>query len=66
MKRVKGIFENEVIKLLEKVDAEDGSEVEVIFSDDYKEVKARQFILLDRGFRMGRILHRSRAELHER
>jgi predicted DNA-binding antitoxin AbrB/MazE fold protein len=66
MKRVKGIYEDQVVKLLEKVDAEEGSEVEVIFPSNYQEAKAHQFRWLNRGFRMGKITHRSRDELHER
>lgn len=66
MKRVKGIYENQMVKLLEKVDAEEGSEVEVIFTHQYSEAKARQLELLNKGFHMGKITRRSRAELHER
>lgn len=66
MKRVKGIYENHVIKLFEQVDAEDGSAVEVIFTFDYQDAKARQFKLLNRGFRMGQSTRRNRTELHER
>jgi len=66
MKRVKGIYENQTVKLLEKVEAEDGIEVEVIFTGSYQEAKARQLRYLDNGFHMGKTTHRSRAELHER
>lgn len=65
MRRVKGIYEDQVVKLLEKVDAEEGSEVEVIFAHYYQEAKARQFLWLNKGFHMGRLTCRSRAQLHE-
>ncbi len=66
MKRVKGIYENHVVKLLEDVDVEDGSEVDVIFANHGREVKARQFKWLEQGFHMGKLSRRDRAELHER
>ena len=66
MKRVKGIYKDQVVKLLEKVDAENGSEVEVIFTHSYGEAKERQLRWLHKGFRMGKSTHRSRDELHER
>ncbi len=34
MKKVKGIYEDNVVKLLEEVHAEDGAEVEVLFADE--------------------------------
>jgi predicted DNA-binding antitoxin AbrB/MazE fold protein len=66
MKRVKGVYEDKVVKLLEKVDAEEGSEVEVVFPHHYQEAKARQLRWLNKGFHMGKITHRSRDELHDR
>lgn len=66
MKRVKGIYEDNVVKLLEKVDAKEGSEVEVVFLHQYQEAQARQLRWLSQGFHMGKITHRSRDELHER
>ncbi len=66
MKRVKGIYENKVVKLLEPLNAAAGSEVEVLFPQLYQEAKARQFALLDQGFQMGKVTRQSRTELHER
>jgi predicted DNA-binding antitoxin AbrB/MazE fold protein len=66
MKRVKGIYQNNVVKLLEKVDAEEGSEVEVIFPPSYQAAKMRQLRWLIKGFHMGKIIRQSRDELHER
>jgi predicted DNA-binding antitoxin AbrB/MazE fold protein len=66
MKRVKGIYEDQVVKLLEKVEAADGSEVEVIFTHHYPEAKARQLRWLNTGFHMGKLARRGRDELHER
>lgn len=34
MKKVKGVFEDNVVKLLEQVDAPDGVEVEVVFANE--------------------------------
>lgn len=34
MRKVKGIYEDKVVKLLEEVEAEEGTEVEVIFSNE--------------------------------
>lgn len=33
-KKVKGIYEDEVVKLLESIEAKEGEEVEVLFSED--------------------------------
>ena len=66
MKRVKGIYQDNVVKLLAKVDAEEGSEVEVIFPPPYQAAKMRQLRWLIKGFHMGKIMRRNRDELHER
>lgn len=66
MKRVKGIYENQLVKLLENVEAEDGSEVEVIFPNYHQTARARQLKWLEQGFPMGQPGARSRVELHER
>jgi len=34
MKRVKGVYEGKMVRLLEGVDAEEGTEVEVLFADE--------------------------------
>jgi len=36
-KKVKGIYHGEVVKLLEKVEAKEGKEVEVVFNDEETE-----------------------------
>ena len=66
MKKVKGILQGQVIKLLEKVEAKDGTKVEVIFEEDHQQAKERQLRLIRSGFDMGRIIYQSREELHER
>ncbi len=66
MKRVKGIYKNRVVKLLEEVEAEDGSEVEVIFTNHSQQAKARQLQWLDQGFHLGKSSRLPRAELHDR
>jgi predicted DNA-binding antitoxin AbrB/MazE fold protein len=66
MRRVKGIYQNNVVKLLEKVDAEEGSEVEVVFPTSYQAAKTRQLRWLIKGFHMGKIIRQGRDELHER
>ncbi|MCK4617688.1 hypothetical protein KAT45_02170 [Candidatus Aerophobetes bacterium] len=66
MKKVKGILQGQVIKLLEKVEAKDGTKVAVIFEEDHQQAKERQLRLIRSGFDMGRIISQSREELHER
>lgn len=66
MRRVKGIYEDQVVRLLEKVEAKEGSEVEVMFADYYQEAKARQILWLKKGFHMGKLTCRNRAQLHDR
>lgn len=66
MKKVKGILQGQVIKLLEKVEAKDGTKVEVIFEEDQQQAEERQLRLIRSGFNMGRIVYQNREELHER
>jgi len=66
MKKVKGILQGQVIKLLEKVEVKDGTKAEVIFEENHQQAKERQLGLVKSGFDMGRIIYQSREELHER
>lgn len=66
MKKVKGILQGQVIRLLEEVEVKDGTKAEVIFEEDHQQAKERQLRLVESGFDMGRITYQNREELHER
>ena len=68
MVKVKGLYDGKGIKLLEKIDLPEMTEVEVYIKPIEKGKKSLkdQLETMKRGFHMGRILVSSREELHER
>ena len=68
MLRVKGLYDGQNIKLLEKIDFPNMTEVEIFLKPIQKRRKslARQLKTMKKGFNMGRVLIKSRDELHER
>lgn len=70
MKAYKGIVKGNTIVLKEKPNLPDNSEAIVILKPLVKqkqnEIVKRQLKFLDQGFDMGKILIRTRKEIHER
>ncbi len=69
MKRVKGVYEGKMVRLLERVDAKEGTEVEVLFSNGARKDHIEQSEELHRRIKeslakaMPKLLHMSDKEL---
>lgn len=68
MGKVKGLYDGKGIRLLEKIDLPEMTEIEICFKPvgKVKESLKRQLETMKKGFEMGKILVGSREELHER
>lgn len=70
IKVVKGIYKKKSLRLLESLNLSDGQMVKVIVTDldeeKSKKAKDRQLKLLNKGFKMGKVMVANRIEIHER
>lgn len=69
MKTYRGIVKGNTVILEEKPDVEEGSEALVLVKaseDEEKEIVRRQKAMLEKGFKMGKLLYKDRGELHGR
>jgi hypothetical protein len=69
MKAYKGIVKGKKVHFDETANIKDGSEVLVLVKPsrtDDEEITKRQLQILEKGYKMGKIVYTSREELHER
>ncbi|MGR3310497.1 MAG: hypothetical protein ACUZ77_06940 [Candidatus Brocadiales bacterium] len=66
----RGVVENNIIRLEEKVDLPTGTKalvtLKTIINEEQEEIKDRQLKLLDKGFYLGEKLYSIREDLHAR
>lgn len=69
MRAYKGVVKDKKVHFEEGADIKDGTEVLILLKpsqEDDEEITRRQLGILEKGYRMGKIIYSSREELHER